>query len=353
MADRIFRRKKERNQSLFIILRILLAVVALLAIISSRTKIGLFLFVLTGSISFFDGLLAKRANIVSQFRSLFDPFADKLLINGAAFGLWVNGLVPGWLLLAYAAKDVILVIGAIVILIKNYKTIFHANVPDKFSSFTQGLALFFVLSGNADNVLIAISVVFTVLSFVVTLFKSGAKIVKCRTDLEEIKFSSLVKLPDLFTFGNVAMGISAIFFALNNRFLFASIALLAAVAFDIFDGKVAVWRQQERPFGKSLDSLADTVSFGVAPAIFGFAQEQSVIAVVMFTLFVFAGVLRLARYNVLSFAGDKNFTGMPITVNGLVVPLLYFLGAPSPWYPYVYLILALLMVSPLQIKRFF
>ena len=353
MRNRILHGKKVRNPSLFIVLRVLLAVVAMLAILSNRAKIALFLFVLTGSISFFDGLLAKRAKLISQFRSLFDPFADKLLINLTAYALWAEGIVPTWLFFTYLTKDIILIAGAIVILIKNYKTVFHANVPDKFSTFTQALALFFVLSENPDTVLIIISVVFTALSFVVTLFKSGAKIVKYRTDLEEVKFSSLVKLPDLFTFGNVVMGISSIFFSLNNKFFLASISLVGAVAFDIFDGKIAVWRQQERPFGKSLDSLADTVSFGVAPAIFGFAQEQSVIAVVIFTLFVFAGVLRLARYNVLSFAGDKNFTGMPITVNGIIIPLFYFFGAPSPWYPYVYLILALLMVSPLQIKRFF
>ena len=172
-----------------------------------------------------------------------------------------------------------------------------------------------------------------------------------KTELEEISFRKLFKLPDVFTLLNVSMGLLAILLVISDRYYFAITALIFAVVFDYLDGRVARMIGREGDFGKQLDSLADTISFGVAPAIFGFTLIQTKFAVIVFALFLFAGVLRLARYNIIEFNGE--FAGMPITVNGLVIPLVYILGVPAKAYPYIYLFLAILMVSPLKFKKRF
>jgi len=95
--------------------------------------------------------------------------------------------------------------------------------------------------------------------------------------------------------------------------------------------------------------LADTISFGVAPAVFGFSLMQTPLAIVAFTIFIFCGILRLAKYNIIDL--KKEYEGMPITLNGLLIPLIYFLRVPFDFYPYIYLILGVLMISSLRIKK--
>ena len=122
--------------------------------------------------------------------------------------------------------------------------------------------------------------------------------------------------------------------------------------------KIAKSMQQQNTFGKELDSLSDTVSFGVAPAIFGFSlmqfasnfnQLQVTFGVIAFTIFLFCGILRLARYNIMDIKGA--FQGMPITLNGIIIPLAYFLNISIKFYPYIYLTLGILMVSSFRVKK--
>jgi len=333
------------------LLRLLLAFIVFLLIYSSDRELALYLFVLTAFVSFLDGFLAKRNKSAGQLRSMLDPFADKLLINLLAVTLFFKGLLPFWVMAVYLVKDLLVVIGAIAILGKNTKTIFRANVIDKVSVFIQMFTLLTVLMGYLDYVLVWISVGFVVLSFVVTLFRSGVRVVRYKTDLEEIRFRKLIQLPDLFTFMNIFMGLTAILLVVNEEYFFAAISLLIAVVFDYLDGKVARWVKREGEFGKQLDSLADTISFGVAPAIFGFSLVQTNFALIVFALFLFAGVLRLARYNIMEFTGE--FAGMPITVNGVVIPFIFLVKVPVAAYPYIYLFLAILMVSPIKVKKLF
>ena len=165
------------------------------------------------------------------------------------------------------------------------------------------------------------------------------------------EFQILMKLPDFFTFFNLFMGLSAILFAINKHYNLSIAAFLFAVLFDYLDGKIARLVRREGEFGKQLDSLSDTVSFGIAPAIFAFTLIKTPFAVIMFTIFLFAGVLRLARYNIMEFSGD--YSGMPITINGLVIPVIYFFNTPYTVYPYIYLFLAILMISPITFKKLF
>ena len=127
------------------------------------------------------------------------------------------------------------------------------------------------------------------------------------------------------------------------------ISLFLAVLADYTDGKIAKKLKQQNIFGKELDSLADTISFGVAPAIFGFSLIQTPLAIVAFTIFLFCGILRLARYNIMDV--KDGYAGMPITLNGIIIPIVYLAKVPFEYYPYIYILLGILMVSSLKIRK--
>ena len=145
-------------------------------------------------------------------------------------------------------------------------------------------------------------------------------------------------LADFFTLGNAACGVLAIFFAMQyvadhrpvNFFLAAAMAPLA-FAFDVLDGRIARWRRQHSPLGRELDSLADIISFGVAPAVLGFAAGlRGVGDWIALVYFVCCGISRLARFNVtaedLSGGGDKvaYFEGTPIPSSVVITAILAF-----------------------------
>ncbi|MGY6216685.1 CDP-diacylglycerol--serine O-phosphatidyltransferase [Methylolobus aquaticus] len=165
----------------------------------------------------------------------------------------------------------------------------------------------------------------------------------------------LVKVADLFTIGNLTCGMLAIFISADGNPLWAAGLVFVALVLDTLDGKVAAWMKQKSEFGKQLDSLADLVSFGVAPACMYFARtgwhwaETSILVA-----FVTCGMLRLARYNI---SDSSGFVGVPITVNGFVFPALAAIGTVLPetleiW-PAVFVVQGLLMVSSLDVKRLF
>jgi CDP-diacylglycerol--serine O-phosphatidyltransferase len=145
-------------------------------------------------------------------------------------------------------------------------------------------------------------------------------------------------LADFLTLGNAACGTAAVFLAMlymggpSPLHFFAAAAMApAAFVFDVLDGKVARARQQHSALGRELDSLADVISFGVAPAALAFAAGMrggwDAMALVYF---VCCGVSRLARYNVtaesLSGGGDKvkYFEGTPIPTSVVLTALLAF-----------------------------
>jgi len=140
-------------------------------------------------------------------------------------------------------------------------------------------------------------------------------------------------LADLFTIGNAFCGVSAIFAAmtfLSTRDTWhidlAALLVPVALVFDVLDGRIARWRHAASPMGRELDSLADVVSFGVAPAAIAFAAGVNTwVDQVILLFFAGCGVSRLARYNVtaehLSAPTGKVgfFEGTPIPTS--IVPL--------------------------------
>ncbi len=143
-------------------------------------------------------------------------------------------------------------------------------------------------------------------------------------------------LADFLTLGNAACGVAGVFLAMRymltqqvSDFLWAAAMAPAAFIFDVFDGKVARWRQQHSALGRELDSLADVISFGVAPAALAFAAGmQGILDCVLLIYFVCCGVSRLARFNVtaesLSDAGGKvrYFEGTPIPTSVVLTAVL-------------------------------
>ena len=156
-------------------------------------------------------------------------------------------------------------------------------------------------------------------------------------------------LANYFTVLNLFAGLLSIYFAITSNFLLSALMLIFAAIMDYLDGKVAQLLNIKSPFGKELDSLADFASFGVAPSIFGFLYSHGSIWVMCAVpIFALCGMIRLARYNIREYS--NHFFGMPITTNGLIVPLIFFLGLPDIL-PIIYLLSAILMVSSFKFPR--
>lgn len=163
-------------------------------------------------------------------------------------------------------------------------------------------------------------------------------------------FRDLIKLPDILTLANAFCGFLAIVFILYRSFTIAMILLPLAFIFDLFDGYVARRIKREGEFGMHLDSMSDLVSFGIAPVIFGvMILPLSSLTIFSLAFFLLAGILRLARFDIMK---DKNlFIGIPISISGVLFPLLYFLDLDYLFYTPVYLILGATMISHLIIRR--
>ena len=143
-------------------------------------------------------------------------------------------------------------------------------------------------------------------------------------------------LADWFTLGNAVCGVGAMFSIITfiqtreiHHVYYACALVLAALVFDIFDGRVARWRQKSSLLGRELDSLADVISFGVAPALIAYGVGmQGLWDRVVLAFFVACGVSRLARFHVtaeaMSAGGDKvkYFEGTPIPTSVAIVALL-------------------------------
>jgi CDP-diacylglycerol---serine O-phosphatidyltransferase len=154
-----------------------------------------------------------------------------------------------------------------------------------------------------------------------------------------VKHFSMIRgfhLADFFTLANAGCGMASIFTSMGyvqseirGQFLWAAALLPLALVFDVLDGRIARWRQKHSALGLQLDSLADVISFGVAPAALAFAAGmRTPLDRAVLIYFVACGVSRLARFNVtaeqLSEGSDKvrYFEGTPIPTSVLLVGVL-------------------------------
>ncbi|MBE6054661.1 MAG: CDP-diacylglycerol--serine O-phosphatidyltransferase [Clostridium sartagoforme] len=167
-------------------------------------------------------------------------------------------------------------------------------------------------------------------------------------------------IPNIFTFINLSCGIMSILYTFKQNYLFACFFILIAAIVDRYDGRIARWLDVSSDLGKELDSLADLVSFGVAPSILTFLMYElnnvgplGIIGIIVLLAFPICGAYRLARYNASSF--DGVFTGVPITIVGSFIAIFAFFTIDrnvSPLIPIILLALgSYLMVSTFKLKK--
>ncbi|MCM3570315.1 CDP-diacylglycerol--serine O-phosphatidyltransferase [Neobacillus mesonae] len=161
-------------------------------------------------------------------------------------------------------------------------------------------------------------------------------------------FSQVAKaVPNLFTMGNLLCGVLSITCMMSGFLETASILVLFSAVFDLLDGRIARGLKVNSELGVQMDSLADIISFGVAPALlFHAIAPPSILTSLAFILFPIMGALRLAKFNVKPTIGY--FSGLPIPAAGLPLAVMGFFSYSNVW---ITIILAVLMVTPIRVKK--
>ena len=201
---------------------------------------------------------------------------------------------------------------------------------------------------------------------------------KTNNVVNKLKHTGAVTAPSLFTLGNLACGFFAIISASKGNFAQAGWLILFAMVFDMFDGRVARLLGSESNFGVEMDSLADAVSFCTAPALlmyFFVLHTQPVWGAPIACVYACFGVLRLAKFNAMAYAGEgskKYFSGLPTPAAAAILASFAIsysimegnmggrnIHLLTVYLPYVYnfvwfamLILSLLMVSNIPYAAF-
>lgn len=170
----------------------------------------------------------------------------------------------------------------------------------------------------------------------------------------------LSSLPHLFTLANLSFGIGSLLLTMDGQFRSASLMVVGSLIADGLDGRLARLMKADGAFGRELDSLADVVSFGVAPAVLLYQmglRDLGSLGLAVTLFFPLCGALRLARFNILNIEGY--FLGVPITAAGTLLSTMafYFLQettAPPPPHviPAVMVILGYLMTSSIPYPDF-
>ncbi len=150
-------------------------------------------------------------------------------------------------------------------------------------------------------------------------------------ELREHPRRGIFLLPSLLTTGNLFCGFLALILAADARYTEAAVAIFVAMVLDVLDGKVARLTKTTTQFGVEFDSLADVVSFCVAPAFMLYTLALGSLGRAAWlgaVLFVICGALRLARFNVYSGVTDRRyFVGLPTpAAAGIVASVVLLLG---------------------------
>lgn len=178
-----------------------------------------------------------------------------------------------------------------------------------------------------------------------------------------MKKSNLIYiLPNLFTASSIFVGVISIVEASKGHFILSAWLVLLALVFDGLDGRVARMTNTSSQFGVEFDSLADIISFGIAPAMllyFFVGHEFGRFGILVSALYVIFGAIRLARFNISTAKTDPNvFIGLPIPTAAVFVSMwiLLFHKYTLQDYSIVLLFLALgvavLMVSNFRYPSF-
>ena len=173
----------------------------------------------------------------------------------------------------------------------------------------------------------------------------------------------LFVLPTLFTVGNLFCGYLSIWCSIRGTFEIAAYLIIIAAVLDALDGRIARMTHSASEFGEEYDSLADLVSFGVAPAVLAYSwglSDFTRLGWLVSFLFVVCGSMRLARFNIQTHVVDKKyFIGLPIPAAAGTISTLV-LATPEPLVDRVWMagllaltfILSYLMISTIRYRSF-
>lgn len=161
-------------------------------------------------------------------------------------------------------------------------------------------------------------------------------------------------VPNVFTLGNLSCGIISLLMTFQGKYMWACFFILIAGILDRYDGRLARFLNVSSSLGKELDSLADLVSFGVAPSMLVCGNfnllEYGIIGYILILIFPIAGAYRLARYNSTEF--DGIFMGVPITAAGMFMAFYTLITILNKKTNSVLPILLTIMLSYLMVSKF-
>ncbi|WP_324607761.1 CDP-diacylglycerol--serine O-phosphatidyltransferase [Paenibacillus sp. IHBB 10380] len=159
-------------------------------------------------------------------------------------------------------------------------------------------------------------------------------------------------LPSACTAANLAAGVISLKLTIDGEYIAAFVLVMIAAFWDVLDGLLARLLHVSSEYGKNLDSIADVISFGVAPIFLMFLnnlQDMPRMSELVIVIFPVCGALRLARFNIQpKESATKGFIGLPITAAGVILAGVSVLGA------YVHttmMIIIVCLLSCLMISR--
>ena len=164
-------------------------------------------------------------------------------------------------------------------------------------------------------------------------------------------------LPNLFTASSIFVGVISIVEASKGNFMLASWLILLALVFDGLDGRIARMTNTTSQFGVEFDSLADIISFGIAPAMllyFFIGDEFGRFGILVSALYVIFGAIRLARFNISTAKTDPSvFIGLPIPTAAIFMSMWILLFHKYTLESYGVILLVLTLgVSVLMVSNF-
>ncbi len=179
-----------------------------------------------------------------------------------------------------------------------------------------------------------------------------------RKKKDKRRFRGVYLLPNLITTGSLFAGFYAIVASMDGRFSAAAVAILVSLVLDGLDGRIARITKSTSGFGMQYDSLADLVSFGVAPGILVYLwalKPYHQFGWVAAFLFVVCGALRLARFNVQQGSMDpRYFNGLPIPAAAtMIATAIIFYYQIGEWAPerHIYILVMIYLLSFLMVSN--
>lgn len=321
------------------------------------------LYILICVTDFFDGWVARKFNLVSDFGKVLDPLADKILVLVFLPLLEMQAIssFPVFIILArefaimavriVSAKEGTIIAANLSGKIKTAVTlpivgILFARVPVTPSTnlplFLKPLELLRVWIFNWPSwvffVLIWTMVAVTIWSFigyVASYIWNYYLKHKFKNDRRATKKAFMSLIPNSITFLNFSFGVLSIYFAFKDLFHFSCFLILAAILCDALDGKLARKLDVKSEFGAQMDTFADAVSFGLAPAAIIFNTSflplpfSGPLSIGLAIGYAGSVIFRLVRF---SQAGHQSsFDGLPSPIGAAVVILAsvsHFLSTP-------------------------